>query len=230
MANVKRHWVLVVLVSVLVAVVGCTMNNNRGNYSLADFGVQPLATADCSSLKNVKQNSTVNFSFNASDVSSLRDKVKVLIAKYNGHISFDSFESYPAPHDSKSSSYSQDTASIAVTFDKSQNEFLAELSSVVKSSGGINSNYNFSDVAQSQPYSSCVNTMQNVATNLLQLEVFTKALRGERNAFNVSILSQSISNTKGNLQNDVNSLNDFFPSSAGNGKPLVSISISTLQK
>ena len=241
MENIKKHSVLIVVIVLVFLFVVCVsvFNNNR-NYSLVDFGVQPLLKTDCSSVQNASNNSPVMISFNVFNVSSVHDQIKTLITKYNGHIENDSFNSYSYPTQTPSSqiitavpvNISQDSSSIVVTFDKSQDQFLTDLSSLIKSVGGVNTGYSYNDGSQPQnggysAYTTCVNMMQSVQADVLQLEVFTKALKEEHNAAKISLLSQSIYNIKSTLQNDVNNMNGFFATS---NKPSVSISINSLQK
>ena len=237
MDNIKKHSSVVILVLVLVVVVSFAIHGNKKNGTLADFGIPPLAKSDCSSLKN-SNNSPVTVSFSAPNVSSMRDKVKALITKYNGQITSDSFNSYPSypvayKGSVSSSSTSQDSANINATFDKSQNEFLTELSEVVKNGGGVNTGYSYTDANQPQyagaytAYSSCASMMQSVSVDLLQLKIFTKALKESEDPGEIALISQSIATAKTTLTSDASTVNSFFATSE---KPSVTISIITLQK
>jgi hypothetical protein len=243
MDNLKKYYMVtgVVVLALIIVIASFVTDNYKRNYSLADFGVAPLLKPDCSSLATADANTPVTISLNAPNVSLMRDQVKALILKYNGHITSDSFNSYapsaPVPLTSYSNlpavASSQDSANINATFDKSQDAFLAELSSTVKSAGGVNSGYNYTDGTQPQynigysSYTSCVNAMMNVSADILQLKVLTQALKEEHNTLNLALLSQSISTAKTTLQNDANSANAFFTTS---NQPSVSISINALQK
>ena len=231
MDKAKKHSVAITVVLALLVIVYFAVHGDRKNYSLADFGVPPLIKPDCSSVSNTNVTSPVSVSFNAPNVSDVYNKIKTLITKYNGHITSDSFNSYPS---SDSKTPSQDNASVTVTFDKSQVDFLTELSSTVKNAGGVNTNYNYTDGNPSpyntgyssySSYSTCVTMMQNVQTDVMQLELFIKALKEEHSPQNIAFLSQSISTVKSTLQTDVNNMNSFFGTS---DKPSVSISINTL--
>lgn len=245
MDKIKKDTLVLILgvsLVVIVAVITCVnLTSNRRQYSLADYGIQPLSKPDCSSLEKENATSPVNISLNAPNVSSMRDKIKALIPKYNGKLTSDSFNSYPSyPSYSPSpmpvypiDSYSQDSANLVITFEKSQNEFLTELADVVKAGGGINTGYNYVDTTDPQysygysSYSSCISSMQSVKADMLQLEIFTNALRKARSGEEVSLIGQSIANSKINLQNDVSMVNNFF---AISNKPSVNISINAIQK
>jgi len=241
MEKVKKHSVVIIVILALLVIISFAVHSSyKKNYSLADFGVPPLLKPDCSSVKNTNTNSPVTISLNAPNVSAMRDKIKLLIIKYNGQVTSDSFNSYPivasAPSGYPSptiNASSQDTANITATFDKSQNDFLTDLSGVVVSSGGVNTGYSYTDASQPQngniysSYTSCINMIQSIQADILQLEIFTKALKEDNNLGDVSLLSQSVSTAKSNLQNDVNNINNFFATS---DEPSVSISINTLQK
>lgn len=241
MDKIKKHSVIVIVILALLVIVitSFAVAGYRKNYSLADFGISPLLKPDCSSVKNTNNNSPVTISLNAPNVSVMRDKIKLLIIKYNGQITSDSFNSFPTINTPTSypsvipNASSQDTANIIATFNKSQNDFLTELSGVVTSSGGVNTGYSYTDNSQPQygnvysSYTSCINMMQSVSADILQLEIFTKALKDDSNVADISLLSQSISTVKSTLQNDVNNINNFFATS---DEPSVSISINNLQK
>ncbi|MDD5152800.1 MAG: hypothetical protein PHS95_02240 [Candidatus Pacebacteria bacterium] len=226
----QKNVIVAVLVVVVILAVGFFyVSHKERNYSLADLGIPELLKSDCSSVKDTTANSPVSISFNAPNVSKMRDEVKALATKYEGRVISDSFNSYPG---STPDSYSQDSASITVVFDKPASEFLTELSAKVKSSGGMDTSYNYTDGSQPQyggysSYSSCINMMQIVSADTLQLQIFTKALKEERSPAKILLLSQSISTINNTLQSDINNVNNFFQTSE---KPSVSISIYSFQK
>jgi len=237
---IKKHSVMVTIVLVVLIIGIFAISHDKKNYSLVDFGIPPLAKSDCSSVKDSNNNSPITVSFNVPNVSSLHDQTKALVTKYSGHITSDSFNSYSYPTQSFTNTpqvvapanISQDSANIVATFDKSQNEFLADLTNIIKSAGGVDASYSYTDGSQPQnggysSYTTCVNMMQSVQADVLQLQVFTHALKEERNPANISLLSQSISTVKTTLQTDVNNMNSFFATS---DRPSVSISLNTLQK
>ena len=229
MDNVKKHHVLIIIVLAVLIILFFRISSRKENDSLFSFGLSALTKTDCSSFKNSNIISPVTISFNAPNVSMVQGKIKVLVAKYNGHIKNQSFSSYP----SSTPDAPDENASIEATFDSSQDEFLAELSEVVKTSGGVNNGYNYNDGSSTSQYgeyssySSCMEMMETVSTDAIQLETLTRRLEQEHNKTNISLLSQSIYNTKTTLKTDVNNANNFFATS---GKPSVSISIYTLKK
>ena len=227
MDKVKKHSVVVIIVLSLLVITSFAFRNYRNNNTtLADLGVTPLLKSDCSSVLNTNVTSPVSVSFNAPHVSILHDKIKLLIAKYNGHITGDSLNSYPSLDPKTPSQYN---ANITVTFDKSQTDFLNELSSTVKSSGGVDTNYNYTDSTSAtsaySSYSTCITMMRYIQTDMLQLSLFMKSLKEEHNSQNISFLSQSIYTVQGTLQNDINNINNFFSTST---KPSVDIFVGSL--
>ena len=229
----KKHLIIILFISLLyiISVVVYHARDDRKNYStysLADFGVMPLLKSDCSILSSTTVGSPISISYDAPNVSMLREKIKTVVTKYNGHITSESFNSYPSV-DSKTSP--QDSASVTITFDAYKNDFLTDISSVIKSSGGVNTNYNYSDTNNQSynsvysSYSNCTALIQNVQADILQLSLFMKALKEEHNAQNIALLSQSIFVAKNALQTDVNNANSIFGS---NDKPTVTITVSTL--
>lgn len=232
-----NYKLLIVLVLVLFFVGWFFMNKKQTELSLSELGMQSMIKPDCSSVKDSNsQNYPVSVSFGVKNVSDMHDKVKDLIKKFNGQISSDSFNSYPSyqavpmtlENGAKATQTSQDSANFTVYFDK-PDEFLSALSNLVKDNGGKNTAYNYSDGVQYgggySTYNSCQSFLQNIQTDVLQLSIFTKALREERSSANISIISQSIANTKSNLQNDISSFNNFFSTV---NKPTVNISINSL--
>jgi hypothetical protein len=169
----------------------------------------------------------------------MRDKVKALVLKYKGKITSESFNSYPIysystpPTVSANPSETSESSSINAIFEKSQSEFLVELSDVVRNSGGVNTGYSYTDLTQPQyggiytTYASCADMMHNISSDLLQLEIFTKAIKEGRKLEEISLLSKSITSARDTLQSDVNNLNNLFSTS---DKPSVSITINSLQK
>lgn len=225
MQNIKQHIVCVVLLLAAVGVLAYGyfwLYAPQKSYSLTDLGAAALISSDCSVAKDdAGTGYPVTISFNAADVVGMREKIKALAEKYKGQISSDSFSSYPYEN------YSMDSANITVSFEKSQKEFLDELATLVKASGAKDNNYSFQDNAQQygySPFTTCSNFLQNVMTDKLQLEIFTQAMRREHNPKNISLISQSVSTTHTNLQNDVNALNEFFKTA---GKPAVNIIINS---
>ena len=234
MEKAKKYSVVIMLALVIVIITPFAIHRDSKKYSLADFGMPPLLKPDCSSLKTANNNSPVTINLNAPNVSAMRDKIKNLITKYNGHITSDSFSSYaPSVPAVPTVTSSQDSTNSTATFDKSEYAFLTELSDVVKSSGGVNSGYTYTDGSQPQyntgysSYASCVNSMMNISSDILQLKVLTNALKEERETLNISLLSQSITNFKITLQSDINTVNSYFTVS---DQPSVSISVNSLQK
>ncbi|HEY4513101.1 MAG TPA: hypothetical protein VJH06_01125 [Candidatus Paceibacterota bacterium] len=232
----KNNRVLLVILIVVLVLAVFSSSNKKKNYSLSDLGVAPLVKSDCSSFKDKEASSPVTISFDVPNVSSMREKIMGLIEKHKGHITSDSFNSYPGSFEpGMPPASSQDELSINATFEKSQAEFLTELSNLVKSVGGTDTNYNYTDGSKYaygygtgySSYSSCNEMLQFVQADMLQLEVLIKALKEEHDPSNISLLSQAISNVKTTLQTDVNSLNDFF---SAPDKPSVNISVYTLQK
>lgn len=218
--QIKWFFVGLAVIAVFV-IVYKTMVDDR-HYSFADLSVTEPTSLDCLSIKDQK-NHSVTISLSAKNVSSIRDKIKTLITKYDGVISNDSFNSYP------NSSGSSDNANLVVTFAKSQKEFLSELGELTKSMGVSNNNYSFYDGSQQygySPYSACLGMVQNVALYKEQLELFNKSLKREHDPKVTVLLGMSISAGQSSLQNAVNSLNDFFKQS---NNPSVNINIYTTQ-
>jgi hypothetical protein len=239
MEHIKKHKMLAIGTGiVLIAVISFSFHQNKSNNHLSDYRVPPLIKPDCSSLKN-SNNSPVTISLNAPNVSIMRDKIKTLALKYKGVITSDSFSSYPlyqyptTPTVSESMPATSDSATISAIFEKSQNEFLTELNDVVRTSGGVNTGYSYTDLTQPQyggvytTYASCADMMHNISSDLLQLQIFTKAIKEVHEPEEISLLSKSISSARDNLQSDVNNINNLFVTS---DKPSVSITINTIQK
>lgn len=231
MTKMKKY--LLYLALVLIVILGFALswlraaywNEAENNYSLTDLGVYPPTSSDCSSIKNSDNSYPVTLTFNAPDVSAMRDKIKTLAEKYKGQISTDSFYSYP------SGSYSQDSVNLIILFPDSQQKFLDELSTLVKSEGGTNSGYTYQNGNQQQygysPYTSCLTMLQTMAVDQKQLEVLTDALRRSHKLQTISLLSQSISTARTTLQTDINNLNDFFRTA---DNPTVNITVSSIPK
>ncbi|GEM_PF-5496774 len=224
----KKYWILLVVVLVIIAITKSTHFMKRNADS--NYGFEDLSAPDCSALKN-GDNSSVNLSFNATDVSLVREKIKTLALKYNAEIQSDSFNSYPTYPPMIGSPtpmpMNQDSANLNLYFKTGQKEFLNELSGVVKAAGAIDAGYNYS--GNNSPYgyssySSCLNMMQNVASDKLQLNIFTDALGDERDPQKVALIGQAITNVRNNLQNDIRTVNEMFKS---NAKPLVTININS---
>ncbi|MDP9248965.1 MAG: hypothetical protein M3M85_00405 [bacterium] len=221
----KEH--KIVLVGVLVIIAGVmVISGGKNHYSLADFGVSPLIGKNCSETPGT-QNSPVAISFNSPYVPSVREKIKELITKHGGKITNDSLESYWSEGGYTAS---DDTSYMTAIFETSREEFLVELSVLIEESGGVNEGYNYSsgeDYGAYSSYASCASMMHDVAADFLELKILTKALKEENKTKNISLLSQSIAESKMSLQESVDIANNFFSAS---DKPAVDISIFTLQK
>jgi hypothetical protein len=231
MSYIKKHpgqfivglAALIILIAVLAGMGG----RHERRYTLSQFGVMPLTSADCEAIKG-KDNYPISLSFSAPHVGVLRDQVKATIAKYTGVITSDSFTYSSNPGSAPSGS--GDSASLTVTFPADQQAaFLAELSTVVKKAGANDSGYSYQSPGSSSggysPYSTCTSMLQNISSDMTQLDIFTKALKRENDPQRISIISQSITTFHNNLQNDVNTMNDFWRTA---DKPSISISIYTM--
>ena len=218
------------IVVILVLVCGLTVASLREqrsyHYSLTDFGVTAPLTTDCASIRD-KDNYPVNISLTAKNVAGMRDEIRTLTSKYNGKITSDSYNSYPVAASSRES-ISQDSATLTVSFAQSQKEFLDDLKGVVKNFGAENTGYNFQGGPQQggySPYSSCVSMLYSVSLDEKQAEILTRALRYEKNPEAIILISQSVSNVRTSLQNNISSLDDFFLT---NNNPTVTISINSV--
>ncbi len=224
----KKHrtliWSSVIAVIIIIILGACFVlsHKNDKKYSLADFGITPLLQADCSSVKNEGGPAEVSVSFNAHNVPALHDAVKALIAKYNGNIMSDSLEINPGQTPDSSSS---DNATVTVSFDKAQKEFLTDLAATVKSSGGVESSYSMGDSAGYSPYTTCEDYMRTLSADVLELGVLTNALKNQHSPDNIALLSGAISYSRNNLNSDVDRTNDFFVTKS---KPTVSIYIESI--
>ena len=189
MVNMKKQHLVLIIIVIILIVGFLSMSSRKSRYSLADLGVSPLLQTDCSLVKD-SGNSPVTISFNAPQVPSLHEKVKELVKKYNGHITSDSLYSYATGDPSIPS---EDSATVIATFDTKREEFLAEMSTLMKNSGGVNTNYSYSDGTDYgvySPYTSCTSMLQTVWSDALQLEILTKALKREDRTRNIALLSQ----------------------------------------
>ena len=221
----KKHTLLSTSLAFLLVIVLLNIFMHKKGYSYADLGVTPPTEKDCSLLKNKHAVTPVSLLVSVPQAAPFREKIKTLITKYEGNITNDSFSSYPDY--TNASSGNTESFNITVEFKKSQDEFLAELSELIKNSKGTNLSYTYNnntyDNTSYSPYASCLNSLQMVKNAKLQLEVLTKALRTERNPENISLLSQSVYDTRSVLQNNINTMNSFMTVS---DIPSVSISVS----
>jgi hypothetical protein len=224
MHKVKPHHIALVLV-LIILVAALSAGSKRKPYSWEEFGVSPLIKNDC---REASDNSPVAVSFEAPNVPAIHAQIKELVAKHNGHITSDALSSYAGEDPSMPS---DDNVNMTITFANSTDEFLTELGTVVKSAGGVNTGYNYTDNTAYNPvYSplaSCTSMMQTARADALILQILADNLKREGKTANITLLSQAMTDAKNKLQGDVDSLNSLFASS---DKPSVTISIYTLRK
>jgi hypothetical protein len=222
---IKRHHILSIVIIFLIIITALNIFTHTKGYSFADLGVTAPTEKDCSALKGKHSVTPVSLSVNVPRVAPLQEKIKTLIVKYEGNITNDSFSSYQS-YPSTPVPVNNDSFNLTIEFKKSRQEFLSEVSELIKSSGGTNVNYNYSDStydASYSPYASCANSLQRVKISKIQLEVLTKAFRMERNPENISLLSQSIYDARSTLQNSIDTMNSYMTVS---DIPSVTISVS----
>ncbi len=217
------------IVVILVLACGLTVANLREQrsqrYSLTDFGLISPLTTDCASIRG-KENYPVTLSLTTKNVAGMRDEIKTLIAKYNGKVNSDSYNSYLVAS-SPQASVSQDSTMLVVSFTQSQKEFFDDLKNVVKNFGAENAGYNFQSGSLEgaySPYSTCVGMLYSISLDEKQMEIFTQALRYEKNPETVSLISQSIANVRTTLQSNISNLDSFFLTT---NNPTVTISINS---
>lgn len=218
----------IVAVIVIVALLIIYFRTSPKEYSFWELGATPLTSNSCDSIKNTSASSPVSISFTTTKVSDMRVEVNTLVKKYGGIITEDSFSSYPSipsPSGEKMSALTSDSLNITATFDKGQAEFLTDLSLLVKTVGGRNTSYTYSDGSQpsmvASLYSNCTDLFQRISADNLHINILARALKSERDPHKLAFIGQMISDIRSNLQSDVNSLNNLFTAGA---KPTVTIS------